>query len=112
MMRRLLASLRPYRGTMIPSETDSHFRDHGLDLLREFEGPERASVSSFRRCLFGSGIQRRLDRSLGRCADVDAERALLTGNAIDRRLGDKIAVERNRALRVVIAGDRIVDLVR
>ena len=76
------------------------------------EGRNRPSLLSFRGLGRRGRIERRLDRSLDRGADIDAERALLAGNAVDGGLGDQIAIELDGAGRVVIAGDREVDLVR
>ena len=72
-------------------------------------------LASFRRLFgrLGRGLfEHRLDRSLDGCADIHAERALLAGDAVERRLGDQVAIERDGAGRVVIARDREIDLVR
>ncbi len=59
------------------------------------------------------GFRRQFDgdrRLLG--AEIDAKRALAAGNAVQRRAGDQVAIERDGAAGVVIAGDREGDAVR
>src|ERR1700674_5630239 len=51
------------------------------------------------------------DRLLGR-AEIGAKLALRARDAVDRRLGDEIAIERDRPRRIVVAGHRKVDAIR
>src|SRR5690606_40868573 len=76
-------------------------------------GASRIS-GAWRRSLVSGGrlFQRRLNRGFFRSADVEAERALLALDAVDRRTSDQVAVKLDGARGVIISRDRVVDDVR
>jgi hypothetical protein len=64
------------------------------------------------RAALGRLSERFLDRRFRQLADVDAGRTHLGGHAVECCARNQIAIERDRAGRIVVAGDRVVDAVR
>ena len=81
---------------------------HARELLEVVGGAARTGetleAAGSRRKIFG-------DR-LGGGADVDARLALTARDAVDRRARDEVAIQRDGAPGVVIAGDDIGDALR
>src|SRR5690606_673414 len=80
--------------------------------LRQIVGSAARSVEQLEGLARLLGLSRQVldERSLGG-ADVDAEVALAARDAVDRRAGDEVAVERDGTTRVIVGRHRIGDAV-
>src|ERR1700688_840572 len=111
----LVGGLRGELGDL-PEMEDAEVVEHLLDgrryareLLEVVGDPARAGQ---RLETAGDRLRHLLDdRLLGR-TEIGAELALRPRDAVDRRLGDEIAIERDRPRRIVVAGHRKIDAIR